>query len=126
MTTRFGDIVSRYKVTLSSSLIDELTDTVTDAVTVALLNTMMLFQVKVNDYVPMDTGALRESFEFEFLTPTHMIGEWETWNPDTNFPYGSYQHDNHKTMSHWVEKSINDYKQDLLNEFTETLRRELD
>ena len=90
---------------------------------IALMDTMDYFHQVVTPLVPIDTGALRESFESYLEGSTRIVGKWEVY--DKGFPYGSYQYFNHNEYSYWIESGLGMYKGNMEHVFYDTMRRGL-
>lgn len=110
-------IVLEYSFKGLDKVIDSINDKMEKAVETALVDSMVYFHEAVNPNVPIDTGALRESFEFELLSPYEIYGEWSAIDPKTNFPYGTFQYYNHKTKSQWITVTMESHKANMARVF---------
>ena len=114
-----------FKFSGLEEFIEDLIDELDEAIPEALTNAMTYFKIVVDPNVPVDTGALRDSFTTELLTPYEIYGTWSVEDPRTGFPYGTFQYYNHKSKSDWINVTIDSYSGNMAKVFENTLMRRL-
>lgn len=92
-----------------------------------------------DDYVPYDTGMLKESPKIDPLLPKGGVNvRWRAYNPDNGYNYAQYQyylqdwypepnysHQNGLRGSYWDKRMMADRKDVIMRRLKSKMRREL-